>query len=164
MLTGSVLSEERELFLASEAEMRVFGARLSRMVGSGSVWYFCGPLGSGKTTLVRYILRALSECEGGEESEEAIPSPSFTLVQEYLRSGLRILHVDMWRLSDGDDFESLGLEEAHADGAAIFVEWPRDVLSLRCTLELALDFAHSSFSSEARRVCVRGGVGVFDCG
>ena len=77
-----------------------------------------GPIGAGKTSLARGLLRGL-----GHEGE--VPSPTFTLVQAYEPPDLRlpVWHVDLYRVEDPGEIEELGLEEAEASGL-LLVEWP----------------------------------------
>lgn len=160
----SGLRDARGILLANEDETAAFGGHLARLVRPGSVWSFRGPLGVGKTALVRCILRALAG--DAVERNEAVPSPSFTLVQEYSRGGLRVLHVDMWRLGAGDSLEVLGLEEAHDDGAAIFAEWLRGDFPMGLDLTLTMSFSDAAngdgdsdgdgAADDARRVRLEG--------
>src|SRR5690606_35786077 len=76
-----------------------------------------GDLGAGKTTLARALIRALADAPGLE-----VPSPTFTLVQTY-DARVPIAHFDLYRLSDPDELEELGFDEAITTGAAL-VEWP----------------------------------------
>jgi tRNA threonylcarbamoyladenosine biosynthesis protein TsaE len=75
-----------------------------------------GPLGAGKTTLVRGVLIALGHA--GE-----VPSPTFAIVQPYDTTTLPIAHADLYRLEDPAEIEELGLEDQLIDGA-LLVEWP----------------------------------------
>ena len=79
-----------------------------------------GELGSGKTTLVRYLTRALGIPPGW------VSSPSFTLVQRYPagRAGIAVTHVDLYRLGGASEAERLGLEEILAGEDLVVVEWP----------------------------------------
>lgn len=78
-----------------------------------------GPLGAGKTFFVRALLRAL-----GVPYTQAVPSPTFTLVNEYAAGRLLVLHADLYRLNDDPDrVSTLGLRERRAEGALVLVEW-----------------------------------------
>ena len=88
------------------------------MLRRGDVVGLSGPLGAGKTTLARALIRAL-----GEEGE--VPSPSFALIQSYDAPGLGcpLAHVDLYRLDGAHQLTELGLEEWRSDGA-LLIEWP----------------------------------------
>ena len=76
-----------------------------------------GELGTGKTTLVNGIAAGL-----GAASEEAIASPTFTLMHEY-GNPTRVYHVDLYRIEDAHDFATLGLDEIISQNAVVLVEW-----------------------------------------
>lgn len=76
-----------------------------------------GPLGSGKSELARALIRA----RAGAAIE--VPSPSFTLVQDYQIGDLVLRHVDLYRLNDPGELVELGLE-APESGEVWLVEWP----------------------------------------
>ena len=77
-----------------------------------------GELGTGKTTLVREALRALGV-------EGVVASPSFTLAQSYEGAdGLRLHHLDLYRLGPGADAALFALDDYLDDAALTFVEWP----------------------------------------
>lgn len=79
-----------------------------------------GELGSGKTTLTKGIISGL-----GAAAEEDITSPTFTLVHTF-RSGSaawRVYHVDLYRVADFHDLETLGLEDVFTEQAVVIVEW-----------------------------------------
>jgi tRNA threonylcarbamoyladenosine biosynthesis protein TsaE len=103
----------------SEEETRAFGARMAAGLKDGQVVLIAGPLGAGKTCLVKGICQGL-----GVDPDEA-SSPSFTLIQEYTGGRLKVFHVDLYRLQGGRDLDSLGLEEIFgASGSVSLVEWP----------------------------------------
>src|SRR5690606_29792390 len=87
--------------VASEAETERFGLALAEGLGPGDVVGLVGPLGAGKTRLVRALAEALGAPEG------AIASPTFVLIHEY-QGGLPIFHFDTYRLDDADAFDALG--------------------------------------------------------
>ena len=122
------------MILADEEATAAFGRLLASQLRPGDVVTLSGPLGVGKTALVRGLLAAL-----GHEGE--VPSPSFAIVQPYEDLRLPVWHVDLFRLDDRSELEELGLESA-TDGA-LLVEWPEKVgqgawpEALRLTLEFA---------------------------
>jgi tRNA threonylcarbamoyladenosine biosynthesis protein TsaE len=102
------------------AQGREIGARLKPPV----LILLSGDLGAGKTTLTKGIAAGL-----GAAREEDITSPTFTLVHKY-EGSTRVYHVDLYRIEDLHDFETLGLEDIFSEQAVVIVEWP-DRLKLR---------------------------------
>ncbi|MGD1210765.1 MAG: tRNA (adenosine(37)-N6)-threonylcarbamoyltransferase complex ATPase subunit type 1 TsaE [Candidatus Acidiferrales bacterium] len=99
---------------------REIGARLKPPV----LILLSGELGAGKTTLTKGIAAGLGAAE-----EDEVTSPTFTLVHKYDR-GTRVYHVDLYRIGDLQDLETLGLEDVFAEQAVVIVEWP-EKLTLR---------------------------------
>lgn len=111
------------VFLADDAATRSLGAALAAVTQAGDVILLEGPLGAGKTTLARGFIQALPTAPGGRPSAEAVPSPTFTLVQIYERFPAPVWHIDLYRLSDPEDIWELGLEETFMK-AVLLIEWP----------------------------------------
>lgn len=105
-----------------------------------------GDIGAGKTHFARALITELLEVP------EDVPSPSFTLVQEYDTRAGPLWHADLYRLSGPDDVVELGLLEAF-DEAICLVEWP-DRLGVETPASaLSISFvAPSPNHPEARRV------------
>ena len=93
------------------------GARLAEALQIGDAICLYGPLGAGKSTLARGLVRALTS------PDEEVPSPTFTLVQPYEGRDFPISHFDLYRLTDAGEARELGLDEALDEGAAL-IEWP----------------------------------------
>ncbi|NLX14425.1 MAG: tRNA (adenosine(37)-N6)-threonylcarbamoyltransferase complex ATPase subunit type 1 TsaE [Phycisphaerales bacterium] len=110
------------------ADTAVWGRRLGCRLRTGSVVALIGPLGSGKTTLVKSIAAG-----AGVADPREVNSPTFVLVNEYeaRRSGevLHLYHIDAYRLRGHDDLEALGFEEMCERGA-VLIEWADRVLEL----------------------------------
>ncbi len=116
-----------------------------------------GDLGAGKTTLTKGIISGL-----GAAREEDITSPTFNLVHEFripLPAGspanghtCKVYHVDLYRVENFHDLESLGLEDALSEKAIVIIEWP-ERFTLRTdwpTIEISLDHA----GGDARRISI----------
>jgi len=120
------------------------GAGIARSLRAGDVVALWGDLGAGKTTLARAILRGLGVTED-------VPSPTFTLVQNYDTSP-PVAHYDLYRLKHAREMEELGFDDALADGA-VLVEWPE-----RAPEALPLDALHVRLKLQdgARRAALTG--------
>lgn len=76
-----------------------------------------GPLGVGKTTLVRKLLRAWGY-------EGSVKSPTYTLVETYDVMDFTLVHLDLYRLQNPLEIENLGLDEVFQEGRVMCIEWP----------------------------------------
>ena len=118
MLDQEPIRADREILTRSSEETiaqgREIGARLTPPV----LILLSGDLGAGKTTLTKGIAAGL-----GAAREDDVTSPTFTLVHKY-EGSTRVYHVDLYRIEDLHDFETLGLEDIFAEQAVVIVEWP----------------------------------------
>jgi tRNA threonylcarbamoyladenosine biosynthesis protein TsaE len=103
--------------LPDEAATMALGAALAQIMGPGLAVCLSGPLGAGKSTLARALIRALTG------PDEEVPSPTFTLAQFYAPEGFPLAHFDLYRLASPDEAYEIGLEEALAEGC-VLIEWP----------------------------------------
>ncbi len=107
------------------------GGRIAAAMRPGDAILLDGPLGAGKSALARALLRAAA----GDPALE-VPSPSYTLVQEYDTRLGPIHHFDLWRLQGSGGVVELGWDEARH--GIVVVEWadrlgvlrPADALSV----------------------------------
>ena len=129
-----------ELTSRSPGETEELGASLARLLVPGDVVLLVGGLGSGKTTLVKGIARALGY--GGE-----VTSPTFTLTHVY-DSTPRLVHADLWRLERLAEIEQLALDE-EADSVVV-VEWGEAAEAV--FKEAALTVTIETLDDETRRL------------
>ena len=106
-----------EIETSSAEATRVLGQRLGGLLTGGEVLALIGPLGAGKTQLVKGIAAGL-----GWEDAGGVTSPTFVLVNEYF-GRLHLYHIDAYRLGGGGDLEALGFDEMVAGDSAVVVEW-----------------------------------------
>lgn len=106
----------REIVIRSEEDTKRFGTLLAEDLIPGDVIALIGDLGTGKTTLTKYIAKGLG-------IEQSITSPTFTIVSEYHEGRLPLYHFDVYRVNNLDDMFEIGTEEYfYGDGVSI-VEW-----------------------------------------
>jgi tRNA threonylcarbamoyladenosine biosynthesis protein TsaE len=101
--------------LADEGATRKLGERLAGELRPGDVVTLSGPLGVGKTELVRALIAAL-----GHSGD--VPSPTFAIVQPYEDLSPPVWHVDLYRIEDAGELDELGLDSV--SNAVLLVEWP----------------------------------------
>jgi len=92
------------------------GEAIAPLLDIGEAVLLYGPLGMGKSTLARGLIRAMTR------PDEDVPSPTFTLVQFY-PSDPPVAHFDLYRLSRAEEAFEIGLNEALDEGA-VLIEWP----------------------------------------
>lgn len=104
--------------LNNEAETIEFAEQLSASLKPGDIVALSGELGAGKSVLARAIMRAL----GVEDA--ALPSPTYTIVQEYEGRGCRVVHMDWYRLNGEEELEAIGVREYFHAPWICLIEWP----------------------------------------
>lgn len=118
--------------LPDEAATGRFGLLLAQaLTAEGGVILLEGDLGAGKTSLVRATLHGLGY-------EGRVVSPSYTLIEPYQLGSMRIFHMDLYRLSDAEELEYLGIRDINPDNDLLFVEWPCNGAGLLPPADLVL--------------------------
>ncbi len=129
------------LALADDADTARLGEAVARALRTGEAVCLTGPLGAGKSTLARALVRALTT------PDEDVPSPTFTLVQFYEGAAFPLAHFDLYRLTSPDEAWEIGLDEALDEGAVI-IEWPQRLEGALPPDQLDIEIA---FDGEGRR-------------
>lgn len=96
------------------------------------IFYLKGNLGSGKTTLVREILKCLGW-------SSPVKSPTFSIMEEYIIDDIDIYHADLYRLKTLNDFEMIGFEPNFRKRGVLFVEWPEILDSFSQAIEIEIN-------------------------
>jgi tRNA threonylcarbamoyladenosine biosynthesis protein TsaE len=140
------MAEPQVYHTNSEAETKAVGKRLGEMSSPGTVISLRGPLGAGKTVIAKGIAEALG-------IQEAIVSPTFTLIQEYAGS-MRLHHMDLYRIDGVEEFGGIGGEELlYSDGVTL-IEWSEkidEILPKECIkVEIVIE------SPESRKIRIEG--------
>jgi tRNA threonylcarbamoyladenosine biosynthesis protein TsaE len=103
------------LHTSSAVETVQLGRTLALQLRAGDIVAFYGELGAGKTTMIKGLAAGLGV-------SEVVKSPSFVIVTEYAAK-LPVYHVDLYRLDENSDFESIGLDSALDGDGVCLVEW-----------------------------------------
>ncbi|MBL4768381.1 MAG: tRNA (adenosine(37)-N6)-threonylcarbamoyltransferase complex ATPase subunit type 1 TsaE [Rhodobacteraceae bacterium] len=112
-----MIQSPHSIVLQTAEETAQFAIRLGALLLPGDCLLLDGPIGAGKTHFARHLIQSILHVF------EDVPSPTFTLVQTYDTQTGELWHADLYRLSNLNEIEELGLTEAF-DTAICMVEWP----------------------------------------
>ncbi len=128
-------------------------AQLVNKFASKSVWVFQAPMGAGKTTLIAAIGKALG-------IQQAMSSPTFSIMNEYEVNGQLIYHMDWYRLENEADARQAGVEAALEEADLSLVEWPEKAPNL--VPEDALVLTIELLDPNYRRIYIHDGKSTVD--
>ena len=136
------------LLLRSAGDTGALGAAIAAALAdrAGAVIYLQGPLGAGKTTVARGLLRALGV-------NGTIRSPTYTLLEPYELAGRTLIHLDLYRLNDERELEQLGLRDYPPERCWWLIEWPERAAARLPVADLTVALAHQA---QGRRVALSG--------
>jgi tRNA threonylcarbamoyladenosine biosynthesis protein TsaE len=98
-------------------ELEAVALHLSQLAATAKIFLFKGPMGAGKTTLIKAMCQKLGV-------KDEMSSPTFSLVNEYKASNGLIYHFDLYRIEREEELFDLGYEEYFYSGYLCLVEWP----------------------------------------
>ena len=134
------------LTLTSPAQTRRFAGVLARLLQAPALVTIEGDLGTGKTTLVRAIMRARGV-------RGPVTSPSFTLAQSYHGGRGEVLHhLDLYRLGSGADIDLFAWDDYLGTDAVTFVEWPAAGSGALPAADVRLELLHLTPRSRRARL------------
>ncbi|HVL59039.1 MAG TPA: tRNA (adenosine(37)-N6)-threonylcarbamoyltransferase complex ATPase subunit type 1 TsaE [Burkholderiaceae bacterium] len=137
----------RRLLLNDEAATAALAQRLAAALSAPALVFLSGDLGTGKTTLVRALLRSLG-------FEDRVKSPTFTLVEPYNLSSFDLYHFDLYRFSSDEEWRDAGFDDYLRSGAVCVVEWPERAAGALPVPDLWLRLQFAAGSDDARAVDV----------
>lgn len=108
--------EKLTINIKNERDTEKFGLELGRTAKAGEVIALIGDLGTGKTTLTKYIASGLGVTE-------QITSPTFNIIKEYRSGRLPLFHFDVYRIGDIDEMFEIGYEEYFYGEGVCVIEW-----------------------------------------
>jgi tRNA threonylcarbamoyladenosine biosynthesis protein TsaE len=97
--------------------IHVVSDHIKDLVNNYTIFLFEGDMGSGKTTLIKQIVKDIGISEN-------VKSPTFSLVNEYIENDLIIFHFDLYRINKENELDSIGFYEYLDSGKLCFIEWP----------------------------------------
>jgi tRNA threonylcarbamoyladenosine biosynthesis protein TsaE len=131
----------------SEAQTRRLGARLGKLVQAGQIVALLGDLGTGKTRLAQGFGEGLDVLP-----DEVINSPTFTFVNQY-QGRLTYYHIDLYRLTNATEAETLGLDDYFFGDGVCLIEWADRLAATIPPDRLEIELYH--LNDTKRRIVVR---------
>ncbi len=150
-MSGPVEKDTFEIISNSPAETIQLGRRIGEALKGGEVIALIGPLGSGKT----HLIKGIAEGTGATDANR-VSSPTFVIVNEYLSTGagLDVYHVDAYRIESIAEFEMLGFDEFCYADSVVVIEWADKVAAALQNIDLIrIELSH--IDETHRRIVLR---------
>ena len=136
-----------EYITNSPSETEAVGAALAQVLQPGTVIAYRGDLGAGKTAFTRGLARGLGVTD-------RVPSPTYTIVNEYLGGRMPLFHFDMYRLGSEDELFDIGWDDYLERGGVCAVEWSENVWG---AMEDAIVITITRLDEDTRKIDIEGG-------
>ena len=140
-----------------EKETFAIGEAIGKQIQPGEVYALLGDLGVGKTVLTKGLAKGLG-------IEEAVNSPTFTIVQIYEEGRLPLYHFDVYRIADPEEMDEIGYEDYFYGDGVCLVEWanliaelmPPETKWITIEKDLTKGFSYRKITIESRKMITRG--------
>ena len=130
---------EQVIALADEAATEALGEKIARELKAGDFIALDGELGAGKTCFVRGLARGL-----GIDSHR-VASPTYVTMQTYSGGRLPLIHIDVWRMKESNELETIGWDELLTDqSGVIVVEWAKKITGALPQKRIQIQIAFSN--------------------
>jgi tRNA threonylcarbamoyladenosine biosynthesis protein TsaE len=123
------------------------GERIGQLLEPEKIVCLTGPLGSGKTSLVKGIAAGI-----GAARPKLVNSPTFVIINEY-KGRLNIFHIDAYRINTIAEFAALGFEDLSGPESVVLIEWADKVAGALKGFDcIYIDMQHNGASSRKIKI------------
>jgi tRNA threonylcarbamoyladenosine biosynthesis protein TsaE len=109
------MKNKLEISILSVNDLNAVAAKILNFSNENKIFCFKAPMGAGKTTLIKYLCKAL-------KCDETVSSPTFPIINQY-KGEKPIYHIDCYRLNSVNEAIQIGMEDCFYSNSFCFIEW-----------------------------------------
>ena len=132
-MTNKLKQNNKYFVISSEKSYSLLFKFLRNLYTEKLIVFLSGNIGVGKTTFVKYYIKSLN-------SNKNAYSPTFSLVNEYVVSNLKIYHYDLYRLDNYRELQEIGVDYSLNLNGIHFVEWPNNFMKELPSPDIHINF------------------------
>ena len=133
--------KDSKIDITSEKLTKELAKKFTKYLKGGEFVFLCGEMGVGKTTFVKYLINEYQKINNLTQTE--IPSPTFSLLNEYQLKDIRIKHYDLFRINNKKETYNLDIFEINSKVITL-IEWPQLITETKKIKFIKLTFSYSN--------------------